>query len=185
MFRVYRLRGVVRIEPSELDKGLEVAALSELKKRFEGMYSRDLGLIIAIRNLKVSPEGYIVMGDGATYHEVELEVLAYVPMINEVIEATVENVAKHGAHIRVGPIDGLIHISQISDEEAFFDPVRGAIVLRKSKRVLMKGDKVRARVTSVSGASAQRLPRMSLTMRQPYLGKIEWIKEYKAKAGGK
>ncbi|NPA96551.1 MAG: DNA-directed RNA polymerase [Crenarchaeota archaeon] len=185
MFRVYKLRGVVRIDPSELDKGLETAALSELKKKFEGMYSRDLGLIIALRNLKVSPEGYIVMGDGATYHEVEFEVLAYVPMINEVIEATVENVAKHGAHIRVGPIDGLIHISQIADEEAFFDPVRGAIVLRQSKRVLMKGDKVRARVTSVSGASAQRLPRMSLTMRQPYLGKIEWIKEYKAKSGGK
>ncbi len=185
MFRIYRIKGVVRIEPSDMEKGLEAAALAELKKRFEGMYSRELGLIIAIRSLKVSPEGYIIMGDGATYHEVELELLAYVPMINEVVEATVENVAKHGAHIRIGPIDGLIHISQIADEEAFFDPVRGAIVLRQSKRILTKGDRVRARVTSVSGASMQRLPRMSLTMRQPYLGKIEWINEYKAKRGGK
>lgn len=196
MFRIYRARCIVRIEPREImgaealrsvDKGkiLENAALKELREMFEGRYIRDLGFVIAINLLKVSSEGYIIMGDGATYHEVELEIVAYVPMINEIVEGSISEVSRHGAQIRIGPIEGFIHISQISDEEAYFDPVRGAIVLRQSKRVLQREDVVRARVTSISSTAGHRLPRMSLTMRQPYLGKLEWIEEYKRKRGGK
>ncbi len=194
MFRVYRAKCIVRIEPRDTmgaealrspnkERILENAALKELRERFEGKYFRDLGFVVALNLVRISPEGYIIMGDGATYHEVELEILAYVPMINEIVEGSISEVSRHGAQIRIGPIEGFIHISQISDEEAYFDPVRGAIVLRQSKRVLQREDVVRARVTSVSATAGQRLPRMSLTMRQPYLGKLEWIEEYKRKRG--
>ena len=184
MYRIYRLRSVVRIDPSKLDRDLAEVALEELRKRYENVFDKNLGVILMVMNPKVDPEGYIIMGDGAPYHYVEFEVLAYVPVVNEIVEGVVELVGRPGINVKVGPIDGFVHISQISDEEAYYDSVRQAIVLRQSKRTIERGDIVRARITSVSGGTPQRPPRVSMTLKQPYLGKREWILEYIKKQRG-
>lgn len=44
------------------------------------------------------------------------------------------------------------------------------------------GDYVRARIVAISlKAERKRGSKIALTMRQPYLGKLEWIEEEKAK----
>ncbi len=45
----------------------------------------------------------------------------------------------------------------------------------KTRRILKIGDQVRARIISVSVSGAAL--KVGLTMRQPFLGKLEWIKE--------
>jgi DNA-directed RNA polymerase subunit E' len=177
MFRIHRLVDVVRIDPSKIGKPLEEVTLEELRKKYEGLKDKNLGIVLAVINVRIDPEGYIPLGDGAPYHKVELEVLSYVPIINEIVEGPVSTVGRMGITLKIGPLEGFIHISQIADEEVKYDPLRNAIVLTQSKRMIMQEDIVRARITSVSFGAQTKMPRISMTMRQPYLGKLEWIKE--------
>ena len=177
MFRLYRLADIVRLNPSKLSKPLEAVALEELRKRYEGYKDKDLGIVIAIVNVNVDPEGVIPLGDGASYHKVTFDVLSYIPIVNEVVEGSVSTVGRMGVTVKLGPLEGFVHISQISDEEARYDPLHNAIVIGPGKKILAQGDIVRARITSASFGAQTRMPRISMTMRQPYLGKLEWIKE--------
>ncbi|RLG77462.1 MAG: DNA-directed RNA polymerase [Thermoprotei archaeon] len=187
MFRVYTVRDVVRIDPSNFGRPLNEVALEELKDRYEGKIDRNLGVIIMVYDPEVEPMGYLILGDGASYHRVTFKMLAYIPVINEVVEGIVHDVRRIGLFVSLGPIDGFTHISQVSDEEVQFDDARRVIVCRQSKRFVERGDIVRARITNVSTSGPANIFRVSMTMRQPFLGKKEWIDEYVRKiiTGGK
>ncbi len=178
MLRIYRLRDVIRIDPSKFGMDIEKVALEELKNRYESKWVKDLGLIILVRNPKVDPEGHIIFGDGASYHYVEFEAVAFVPIINEIVEGIVTNVTNMGMSVRIGPIEGFVHRSQVSDEEVVFDPMRKAMVCKQSKKFVTSGDIVRARITSVATSGRHGTIRINLTMRQPFLGKLSWVEEY-------
>ncbi len=182
MFRIYRIQAVVRIEPQRLSQGLEEAARKVLEEQFVARYYPDLGYVISILNVKVDPEGYIVFGDGATYHRAEAEILSYVPLIHEIVEGIVTSVGTHGLNVNLGALDAFVHVSQIADD-AYVDKVRGAVVLRQSKKFIASGDVVRGMITSISYAHTKGLVRVLMTLKQPYLGKLEWIREYVAKEG--
>ncbi|MEM0016370.1 MAG: DNA-directed RNA polymerase [Saccharolobus sp.] len=175
MYKLIKARSIVRIPPNEFGKPLEEIALNELRQQYQEKLLKDLGIVLAILNVNVSEEGIVVFGDGATYHEVEFEMLTYVPIVQEVIEGDVLQVDNYGIFVNLGPIDGLVHISQITDDNLKYDSTRGIIIGEKSKKIIQKGDKVRARIISVSSAATGKLPRIALTMRQPSLGKIEWL----------
>ncbi|MEM0006036.1 MAG: DNA-directed RNA polymerase [Ignisphaera sp.] len=179
MFRIYRLRDIVRIDPSKIDRPLEETAFDEIRKKYEGLRDRNLGIVVAITNIKVDPMGVLPLGDGAPHYRVVFDALTYIPVINEVGEGPVEVLGRMGLTVRVGPIEGFIHISQVADDEVSYDPARNMVICKNSKRFVMQGDMVRARITSISLGTPQRLPRVSMTMRQPYLGKIEWLSKSK------
>ena len=104
------------------------------------------------------------------------------PELYEVVEGEVVDVVEFGVFVRLGPLDGLIHISQIMDDYVSYDPKREAIIGKETGRVIEKGDKVRARIVAVSLREARkRGSKIALTMRQPGLGKLEWIEEDKKK----
>ncbi|MEM3972884.1 MAG: DNA-directed RNA polymerase [Ignisphaera sp.] len=175
LFRLYRLRDIVRIDPSKINRAIEEVAFDELRKKYEGLKDKNLGIVIAITDVNVDPMGYIPIGDGAPYHRVEFTVVAYVPLVSEVVEGEVATVGRGGITVSLGPIEGFIHIQQIADDEVSYDVARNIIVCKNTKRFVMQGDIVRARVTSVSLGAVGRPPRVTMTMRQPYLGKLEWI----------
>lgn len=158
-----------------MGRPLEEAAFEEIRKKYEGLRDRNLGIVIAVTNVKVDPMGVIPLGNGAPHYKVEFDALTYIPIVNEVVEGPVEVLGRMGLTVRIGPIEGFIHISQIADDEVVYDPARNVITCRGSKRFVAQGDIVRARITSISLGTPQRPPRVSMTMRQPYLGKIEWI----------
>ena len=58
-----------------------------------------------------------------------------------------------------------------------FDEKHGTLMGKETQRKLMSGDKVRARITAVSMARGGPTSKIGITMRQPFLGKLEWIKE--------
>jgi len=175
MFKLVRARGVVRIPPDQFGGPLDVIALDILKNEYQERLFKDLGLVLTVTKAKVSEEGMIVFGDGATYHEVEFELLTFSPIIQEVIEGDITQVDNYGVYVNMGPMDGLVHVSQIGDDNYRFDQIRGTLVGERSKKVFQKGDFVRARIMTISTAASNRLPRIGLTMKQPGLGKIEKI----------
>ena len=178
MYVVYRVRDIIRIPPSLFTLPLEEAARRVLIDKYVGYVDPELGVIVAVYNVKVNEYGRILPGDGATYHESEFDVLAYKPVVKEVVEGTVVNVQEFGLFVSLGPIDGFIHRSQVSDEELRFDENRKAFIGVRTNRVVEKGDRVRARVIAVSmPTEPSQKPRIQLTMRQPLMGKIEWVRE--------
>jgi len=183
---LYKVKDIIRIPPSYFNEDLEKAALKVIREAYEGVMDNELGFILSVQNVKVEEEGMIIPGDGATYHEAKFELLTFKPKPKEVVEGEVVEVARFGVFVNLGPLDGLVHKSQVMDDtEVDLDSKRGALIGRETRRILERGDIVRARVTSVGIATANRPMRIALTMRQPFLGKLEWIKEELERIYGK
>jgi DNA-directed RNA polymerase subunit E' len=143
--------------------------------KYEGVVNEELGYVIAVANVKVSPTGKIIPGDGATYHKVSFSLLTFYPRIQEVIEGEVVEIADFGAFVRIGPIDALLHVSQLMDDFISYDEKQGVLLGKETKRKLMSGDQVRVRITAVSLGRAGSSGKIGVTARQPFLGKLEWI----------
>ncbi|ABP96379.1 MULTISPECIES: DNA-directed RNA polymerase [Metallosphaera] len=173
MFKVVKARGVVRIPPELFGEPLNKTAIEILNNEYKERLFKDLGLVLSVIRADVNEEGMIIFGDGATYHEVEFELLTFSPMIQEVIEGDITQVDNYGIYVNMGPMDGLVHVSQIGDDNYKFDSVRGILIGEKSKKTFQKGDMVRARIMTISSTASNRLPRIGLTMRQMGLGKVE------------
>ncbi|MEK6968753.1 MAG: S1 RNA-binding domain-containing protein, partial [Nanoarchaeota archaeon] len=87
----------------------------------------------------------------------------------------IKDVADFGAFFNMGPIDGMIHVSQTMDD---FVSVTKEKTLsgKETKRTIKVGDRCLARVVAVSYKDSSN-PKFALTMRQPGLGKPEWNAE--------
>lgn len=177
MFRLHRVSTVVRVPPDRYSEPLEKVASDLLKNRFEGATDPSLGLIVAVTDVSVSDVGKILPSDGATYHQAECTLLTFTPEVQEVVEGEVIDITDFGAFVRLGPIDALVHISQIIDDALSYDKKKVALMGKETHRTLQKGDLVRARVITVSMGSEVRMPKIGLTMRQPFLGSLPWIAE--------
>jgi DNA-directed RNA polymerase subunit E' len=86
-------------------------------------------------------------------------------------------IADFGAFIRVGPIDALLHVSQLMDDYISYDEKQGVLMGKETRRKLSTGDQVRVRVTAVSLGRGGSSGKVGVTARQPFLGKLEWIKK--------
>lgn len=177
MFKVYTIRDVVRVEPKYFGEDLEQIITHLLREKYERTVDKDMGVIIAIWNVRDISEGKIPLGDGACYHEVTFDCLCYLPVLHEVIEGEVSEIAEFGAFVTLGPLDGLVHISQITDDFISFDRKVPMLVGKETGKKLKVGDKVRARIVAISLGDTVADSRIGLTMRQPGLGKLQWIGE--------
>lgn len=180
MFRILTLEDYIRIPPSRFGEPLEKVAFEVLWGQYVGRVERDVGVYVAIFDIEVSKRGVVILGDGATYNRVRFKALVYTPLVNEVIEGEVVRTEDFGAFVRVGPIDALIHRTQMmEDNVVLYDKQSGSFVGERSKRKLGRGDIVRARIVGISYVTAgnRDMVRVSLTLRQPMLGKLEWINE--------
>ncbi len=175
MFGLITLEDTVRIPPEKFDQALDVVTHEELSGKFEGIVSTELGFVVAVTNMEVSPVGRVIPGDGATYHTVSFTLLSYYPEVQEIVEGEVVEVEDFGAFIRVGPIDALLHVSQVIDDFVSYDERRGALMAKSTGRLLAQGDTVRGRITVVSLGRGGSSGKIGMTMRQPFLGKLEWI----------
>jgi DNA-directed RNA polymerase subunit E' len=189
MYYLDHRRDVVRIPPARLGPELAGVLVELAQQQFEGKLVDGQNLAVTIRDVKPVGEGHIIHGDGGVYQEVEYEALLFRPEIQEIVEGSVVEIRKFGAFVRFGPLDGLLHVSQIMDDRVNIDEHNQRLVGVESKRDLKVGYKVRTRVVSLSLSEiSPRDSRIGLTMRQPALGRFEWITEAHRKAderGGK
>ena len=184
MFKLVTLEDTIRIPPEKFGQPIKAVGLEQLKMKYEGMVDDELGYIIAVVDLDVSPVGKIISGDGATYHRVTFTLLTFCPKIQEVVEGEVVEIADFGAFIRIGPIDALLHVSQLMDDFITYDEKQGVLMGKETQRKLTTGDRVRVRITAVSLGRGGISGKVGVTARQPFLGKIEWIKEEVKSAKG-
>ncbi|MBS3065158.1 MAG: DNA-directed RNA polymerase [DPANN group archaeon] len=167
------VEGVVRIPPQLFGEELLTAIEKQLKTDYEGRTFADLGKVMAILEMGDIGEGVLIPGDGAAYYRLKFTILNYTPEINELVNGEIKDIAKFGAFVDFGPFEGMVHVSQTMDDYVSFSKT-GALTGKQTKHALKIGDKVRARIVAIS-MKDPRTPKIGLTMRQPYLGKLEWI----------
>lgn len=177
MFKILVLEDTIRIPPKKFGEPLTQAGHEQLRVKYEGMVDDELGYVVAVTDINVNPTGKIILGDGATYHRVSFSLITFYPKIQEIVEGEVVEIADFGAFIRVGPIDALLHVSQLMDDFISYDERQGVLMGKETRRKLSSGDHVRTRITAVSLARGGRSGKIGVTARQPFLGKLEWIKD--------
>ena len=60
-------------------------------------------------------------GDASVHYPVTFRALSWIPRDKEIVEGIVVDVTEFGAFIRCGPLDGLVHVSQIMDDYVSYD----------------------------------------------------------------
>ncbi len=186
MFKILTVTDEVRVQPAKFDLELQEAVKQSLQDAIEGNVHPDYGVFLTVTEVLNIGEGSIVPEDGAIHYPAEFKILVYRPEINEIVIGEVVDITEFGAFTRIGPLDALVHVSQVMDDKIAYDPKGSVFTGKKTGNKLKEGDLVRARIVGVSLGKGR--SKISLTMRQPHMGALDWIekeKKKKAKAAKK
>ena len=178
MYLLAEIQDTVRIPPDALSRDPDKVVNELVWKTFEGRLSKERGFLVLATDVERMGPGRVIHGDGGIYQRVKFKALTFKPEVGELVEGTVCEVAEFGAFVRFGPLDGLLHMSQIMNDFLNVDLGNQRLIGKESGRDLSLGDRVRARLVTVSlNEVSPRESRIGLTMRQTHLGKFEWLEE--------
>jgi len=178
MYKILTVKDRVRVPPTKLGLSLKESIKASLEESIEGKVDPILGVVLAVTSVEEVGEGKILPEDPGVYYEATSKILSYTPELHEIVTGEVIDNAEFGSFVRIGPLDGLVHISQIMDDFVSYDSKNSVFIGKQTKKSLKEGDKVRARIISVSWGEQNKI---GLTMRQPGLGNLVWIEEEKKK----
>lgn len=179
MFYKTTIKDHIRVTPSLFDLSVEEAIIKKVKEKYSGYINKDIGVIIEVYKINKIGDGVIIPGDGASYYETEFQLISFRPEMQELVVGNVKDIADFGAFITLGPIDGMIHVSQTMDDFVSFSKDK-VLSGKESKRVLRVKDECRAKIIAVSFKDITN-PKIGLTMRQQRLGRLDWLNEEEEK----
>ena len=160
MYMLTEVEKVVRIPPKDLKDDIDSVIDSLTWETYEGRLGEDKNFTVAV------------------YQTVKFDQVVFKPRDNEIIIGKVVEILKFGAFVRFGPLDGLLHISQVMDDRVDIDETNQRLVGKDTGRYLAVGDIVKARVVSIDlNEKNPQESKIGLTMRQPGLGKLQWLEE--------
>jgi DNA-directed RNA polymerase subunit E' len=174
MFYLTEIEDYVRVEPKLFGLPTIDAVTNQLKETYSDYYDKEIGKVVAIVDVLNVGEGVIIPGDGAAYYNSKFRIVAWKPELHEIAYGIVSEITSFGAFMDLGVMKGMIHISQTMDDYVSFSKTN-VLSGKNSKRSLKQGDLCLARIVAISHKENQL--KIGLTMRQPGLGKTEWIKE--------
>ena len=179
MFYLIDVEDYIRVEPRLFGLDTQEAVEQQLKLTYSGYSDRELGFVLAVAGVSEIKEGVIIPGDGAAYYQSNFQLVVWKPEMQELVYGTITEITNFGAFIDLGVAQGMIHISQTMEDYVSFSKTN-TLVGKTNKKALKKGDNCIARIVAVSYKLGE--PKIGLTMRQPGLGKIEWVEEEKKKS---
>lgn len=178
MFYVVEVEDYVRVEPKLFGFRTSDAVAKQLQEIYKDYHDKEIGEVIGIISVLEVGNGIIIPGDGAAYYNSKFKLIVWKPELQELVYGIIDEITNFGAFINLGVMKGVIHISQTMDDYVTFSTTN-TLLGKDSKRVLKKRDACLARIVAISYRGEQ--PKIGLTMRQPGLGKLEWIEEEKKK----
>lgn len=179
MFYLAKIEDYIRVEPRLFGLATIDAVKQQLKETYAEYVNKDIGKVVSVIEVLEVGEGIIIPGDGASYYKSRFKLLIWKPELQELVFGSIEEITNFGAFINLGVMRGMIHISQTMDDYVSFSK-SNSLVGKSNKKSLRKGDLCLARIVAISFKGDE--PKIGLTMRQPGLGKLEWIKDEKRKA---
>ena len=176
MYKRVRLKDTVEVPPKHLADVSEQRVKALLQDKLEGRMDEDVGSVVSVVEIHDIGEGAVLPNRPGVYYDAEFDALTFDPAMQEVVDGTVVETVEFGAFVGIGPVDGLLHVSQITDEYLTFDAENQQLASADSDKSLGVDDAVRVRI--VTKSIDERNPRDSkigLTAKQPGLGKHEWL----------
>jgi len=174
MYQIVTVEEEIPVPPEKLNLDVEKAVKESLEEKFEGEINNEIGVILAVIEIDEIKEGFILPGDPSVHYPVKFKLLTWMPKDREIVDGEIVDITEFGAFVRCGALDGLVHISQVMDDYVSYDEKNSQLVGKQTKKILKEGDKVRARIISISFKEQSKL---GLTMRQPLLGSLKWLAE--------
>jgi DNA-directed RNA polymerase subunit E' len=179
MFSLLEVEDHVRVEPRHFGLPTSEAVEKQLNESYVNKVSKELGFVISVISVDKVDDGVIIPGDGAPFYKSRFKILVWKPELHELVYGTLTDITNFGAFIQIGPAQGMIHVSQTMEDFVSLSKT-GSLQGKASKRSLSKGDECIARIVAISYKAGE--PKIGLTMRQPGLGKVEWIEDEKKRA---
>ena len=162
------------VEPKHFGLPTHEAIAKQLDESYVGKIDKELGFVISVISVDKVDDGVIIPGDGSAFYKSEFKILSWRPELHELVYGTISEITNFGAFMQVGPAQGMIHISQTMEDYVSLNKT-GTLSGKVSKRNLAKGDDCVARIVAISYKGDN--PKIGLTMRQPGLGKVQWLEE--------
>ncbi len=178
MFYILDVEDHVRVEPKRFGMETHDAIAKQLREDFADSVSKEFGYVIAVLSVDSIEQGVIIPGDGSAFYNSRFKLLAWKPELHELVYASVLEITNFGAFMQIGPAKGMIHISQTMEDYVTLSKT-GTLTGKASKRSLGKDDDCVVRVVAISYKAGT--PKIGLTMRQPGLGKLQWLDENRKK----
>ena len=113
MYYKTKIKDIVRIPPYRFEEPLKEVAIKTLNETYEGRLDKKLGLLICVNSIDDISEGKLIMGDGASYHNVVFDAIFFKPEQHEIFNGEVIDIADYGAFVRIGAMDGFHRNSKI------------------------------------------------------------------------
>jgi DNA-directed RNA polymerase subunit E' len=179
MYRIVTIKARIKVLPENLGMSVKEAVKKSIEQQYEGITDSRLGVILAVVSVDEVGEGRILPTDGSVHYDATFKLLTYKPELHELAWGEVIDNTEFGSFVRIGPLDGLVHISQLMDDYVSYDSKNAIFMGKQTRRTLKEGDKIRVRIISVSLGKGEN--KIGLTMRQPGLGALAWIEEEKRK----
>jgi len=174
MFYLTEVQDYVRVEPKLFGLPTIEAVSNQLKEIYQNYYDKEMGKVVAVVEVLEVGDGVIIPGDGAAYYNSRFKLVTWKPELQELVFGNITEITNFGAFIDMGVIKGMIHIGQTMEDYVSVSKTN-TLSGKNSKRSLKAGDNCMARIVAISHKGD--FPKIGLTMRQPGLGKMEWIKE--------
>ena len=121
MYEIATIEDTVRVPPNMFDKPLDDVAAEILNKKYVGKLDKKLGILITVTEVLDHSEGVVVIGDGSAFYHVKFNALFFKPMLHEVVDGEVIEIIEFGSFVRIGPLDGLVHVSQVTNDYITYD----------------------------------------------------------------
>ena len=172
MFYLTDVEDYVRVEPKLFGLPTAEAVDKQLRETYTDYYDKELGKVVAVIEISEVGEGVIIPGDGAAYYNSKFKLLVWKPELQELVYGTISEITSFGAFIDMGVMRGMIHISQTMNDYVSFSKAN-SLLGKANKRSLKSTDLCIARVVAISHKGDE--PKLGLTMRQPFLGRLDWI----------
>ena len=179
MFYIVDVEDYVRVEPKLFGLKTSDAVAKQLQEIYADYHDKEIGEVIGIISVLEVGRGIIIPGDGAAYYNSKFKLIVWKPELQELVYGITDEITNFGAFINLGVMKGIIHISQTMDDYVTFSTTN-TLLGKDSKKVLKKRDPCLAKIIALSYKGDN--PKIGLTMRQPGLGKLEWIAEEKKKS---
>ena len=119
MYKIVTKEDTIRIPAEYMRKG---ASLNDHIDRlsmtaFEGRFDEENRFVLVTSNHEPLGRGRIIHGDGAIYQKVRFDAVLFCMDDYEVVEGAVSEVNEFGAFVRIGPMEALLHKSQIMEDQ--------------------------------------------------------------------
>ena len=136
MYKIVELSDTVRIPPEFIGQDLGKVMDKLVQQSFEGRLSKQHGMTVLTMDVEPLGEGSVIHGDGAIFQRVKFRALTFKPEVHELVHGIICEVVEFGAFAHIGPLDALVHMSQVMNDFVSADVANERLTGKESGRAL-------------------------------------------------